>query len=74
VVAVVAVLSYLANNLGPTVDAIAWTQDLSPFHYFSGGRPLVNGLQVADALVLAGTSLVLVAIAVVGFGRRDVGV
>ena len=74
VVAVVAVLAYLANNLGPTVDAIAWTQDLSPFHYFSGGRPLVNGLQVADTLVLAGTSLVLVAIAVVGFRRRDVGV
>ena len=74
VVAIVAILTYLANSLGPTVDVIAWTQDLSPFHYYSGGRPLANGLQVADALVLAGTSLVLVAIAVVGFRRRDIGV
>lgn len=74
VVAATAVLTYLANSLGPTVEALAWTQDVSPFHYYSGGRPLVNGLQVSDALILVAASLVLVAIAVVGFRRRDIGV
>jgi ABC-2 type transport system permease protein len=73
-VALVAVATYFANTLGPTIDAIAWTQDLSPFHYFSGGQPLVNGLQVGDALVLAVTSAVLVVVAMVGFVRRDIAV
>lgn len=74
VVGAVAGLSYLANTLGPTVDAIAFTQNLSPFHYYSGGQPLRNGLQVADSLALVGIVVALVAVAVVGFRRRDVAV
>jgi ABC-2 type transport system permease protein len=74
VVAGVAVLTYLANTLGPTVDALAWSQDVSPWFYYSGGRPLANGFQAVDATVLAVTTLVLVAIAVIGFRRRDIAV
>lgn len=74
VVALVAVLTYLGNTLGPSIDALAWTQDLSPFFYYSGGSPLRDGWQVGDALVLAGASLVLLVVAVVGFVRRDVAV
>lgn len=73
-VALVAVATYFANTLGPTTDYLAWTQKVSPFYYYSGGQPLVNGLQVADALVLATTATVLVVVAVAGFVRRDVGV
>jgi ABC-2 type transport system permease protein len=73
-VALVAVLSYLANTLGPTVDWLEWTQNASPFFYYSGGRPLANGLQVGDALVLAGIVMAFVAIAVVAFRRRDIAV
>jgi ABC-2 type transport system permease protein len=74
VVAIVAVLTYFANTLGPAVDALAWSQQISPFFYFSGGRPLAEGWQLADATVLAVTALVLVAVAVVGFRRRDIAV
>jgi ABC-2 type transport system permease protein len=74
VVGGVAVLTYVANTLGPTIDAIAWTQDLSPWFYYSGGRPLANGFQPVDAAVLAVTALVLVGIAVAGFERRDIAV
>lgn len=73
-VALVAVLSYLANTLGPTVDWLEWTQSASAFFYYSGGRPLANGLQVADALVLAAMAVVLVGIAILAFRRRDVAV
>jgi ABC-2 type transport system permease protein len=74
VVAIVGVGSYFANTLGPSIDAIAWAQNLSPFYYFSGGQPLVNGWQLGDAAMLGGVALVLVALAVVGFRRRDIAV
>jgi len=74
VVGALAVLSYLANNLAPSVDAIAWSQNLSPFYYFGGGKPLVNGWQVTDGLILLAASVVFVGLAVVAFRRRDVAV
>jgi ABC-2 type transport system permease protein len=74
VVAVAAVGTYLANTLGPTVDALAWTQKASPFFYYSGGRPLVNGFQPGDAVVLVIIAVVLSGIAALGFSRRDVAV
>ena len=74
VVALVGVLTYFGNNLGPSVEWLAWSQDVSPFHYYSGGEPLRNGFQALDSLVLLGAALVLVALAVIGFERRDVAV
>jgi ABC-2 type transport system permease protein len=71
---VVAVLGYFANNLGPQVHALAWTQRLSPFYYDLAGKPLVNGLQVADGAVLLGAALVFAVLAAVAFDRRDIAV
>jgi ABC-2 type transport system permease protein len=73
-VAAVAVLTYFGNTLGPSIEGLAWTRDLSPFHYYAGGQPLHNGLQVGDALVLIALSLVLVALAAIAFRRRDIAV
>lgn len=73
-VAVLAIGTFFANTLAPAVEAIAWTRDLSPFRYYSGGRPLVNGWQLGDGVVLVLMAVVLVAIGVVGFRRRDVAV
>jgi ABC-2 type transport system permease protein len=74
VVAVVAVVGYFGNNLAPTIEGLAWLADLSPFQYYQGGRPLVNGLQVADAAVLTFAALLLVALGGTFFDRRDVAV
>lgn len=74
VVGALAVASYLANNLAPSVDAIAWSQNASPFYYYNGGKPLVNGWQLADGLILLATSLVFVGLSVIAFRRRDVAV
>jgi ABC-2 type transport system permease protein len=73
-VAAVAVGGFLGNNLAPMVDELAWLRDVSPFHYYSGGQPLHNGLQVADAAVLAAASAVVVALGGLLFDRRDVAV
>lgn len=74
VVAIVGVLTYFANTLGPSVDWLAWSENISPFRYYADGEPLRNGLQVLDSLVLLVASLVLVALAVIGFERRDIAV
>ena len=73
-VAIVGVLSYFANTLGPSIDLLRWTRDLSPFHYYSGGQPLRNGIQYGDAAVLVVAIIVLIAVAAVAFRPRDIGV
>ena len=74
VVGLVAVLSYVANSLGRAVDGLAWSRNLSAFHYYADGEPLRNGLQVGDSIVLLAAAALLVIAAVIGFGRRDVAV
>jgi ABC-2 type transport system permease protein len=74
VVAVVGVLGFFGNNLGPTIEGLGWLRDVSPFHYYSGSVPLRNGIQLADLGVLAVVSLVLVLLGGVAFDRRDVAV
>jgi len=61
-----------AARSGVDVGAIRW---LSPFYLFERSTPLLRGgsLDVAGTAALAVGSLVLVAIAVVAFIRRDIG-
>jgi beta-exotoxin I transport system permease protein len=74
VVGGLAVAAYLANNLAPSVAAIAGAQKLSPFYYYNEGRPLVNGWQLVDGLLLLGVSVAFIALAALLFRRRDVAV
>jgi len=74
VVAVVAVAGFFGNNLGPSIDALAWLRDVSPFHYYSGGLPLRNGIQFVDIAVLAAASMVLLLLGGLRFDRRDLAV
>ncbi len=74
VAAVTGVSTYFANTLAPQSASLAWLQNVSPFHYYSGGQPLRNGLQLGDATILLVVSLVLVAAGTLIFSRRDVAV
>lgn len=74
VVALVAVGGFLANSLAPMVDAIAWLRDISPFHFYSGGAPLRNGVGSVDLVILALASAAFVVIGGARFDRRDVAV
>ena len=66
--------AFLANGLAPQVDALAWMQNVSPFHWANGTNALRDGLDPMTALLLAGVSLVGLVAAAYSFERRDVGV
>ncbi|GII84145.1 ABC transporter permease [Sphaerisporangium siamense] len=74
VAGVYAVGGYLAQTLAADVEVMKWLSHLSPFHYYSQGNPLVNGLPVGDYLILLAATAVLLLTAVLAFDRRDVGV
>ena len=67
----VSVLGFLVNGFAPLVDAVSWLRYLSPFHYYAGHDPIGNGADAGDLAVLCAAALVLTAVAVVAFGRRD---
>jgi ABC-2 type transport system permease protein len=67
----IAVLAFLVNGFAPLVDGLDWLKYLSPFYWYAGEDPLTNGIDVGGLVVLGLATVALVAIAVVGFGRRD---
>jgi ABC-2 type transport system permease protein len=67
----VAVLGWLINSFAPLVSGLGWLKYLSLFYYYSGHDPLARGLDVVDMLVLAGLTIVLMAVACWGIERRD---
>lgn len=70
--AVVAVVAYIVNGLGPMVDWLEPFQQLSPFHQYMAHDPLRHGVSWSGLAIAAATVGVLVGIAVVGLRRRDV--
>lgn len=70
--AVVAVMAYVVNGLGSVVSWLKPAQKFSPFYQYSGHDPLRHGLSWLAILVAVATILVLTAIAVTAFRRRDV--
>ena len=69
--AAVIVFGFVANGILPQVQGFAWTRSLSPYHWLIDGRPLANGLQIDNTLLMAGLTVVLVAVGTWFFNRRD---
>ncbi len=51
--------------------AIAWLKYLTLFYYYAGHDPLTHGVDITGILVLGLVTLLLVAVAIIGFERRD---
>jgi ABC-2 type transport system permease protein len=71
VAAGVGVLGWLINGFAPLVGALDWLKYLSPFYYYAGHDPLTQGIDVGDLAVLGAAAIVLTALAMVAFERRD---
>ena len=65
------VATYVLNALSIIVDFMGPTRWLSPFYYYNGATPLVNGLNLVHAVILLAVVLALAATAFFGFQRRD---
>lgn len=71
-VGAVLVVTYIGNTIAVLVDDLAWVRWLSPFHYY--GAPFQDGLVAADTLTLLGAAVVLAALSIPVFARRDIQV
>lgn len=67
----VAVLSYFMFSFFPLSDTFEPWSNLSPFTLYLGSDPLSNGMAWGDAAILVAIFVVLVAVSVPGFQRRD---
>jgi ABC-2 type transport system permease protein len=72
--AAVAVVSYMANALGPMVDGLGWLEDVSPFGWYLRGDPLAQGIDPVGFGALLVLVVIALGVALVTFDRRDLGV
>ena len=66
-----ALVAFLVNLFGATVSWLEPVRPLSPFYYYAGSEPLVNGADTVHALVLVAIATVAVLVALWSFERRD---
>jgi ABC-2 type transport system permease protein len=69
-----AIVAYFVYSFSLLVDLLEPVRPLSPYTYYIGDNPLVNGLLPANVAVLGVTTIVLVVLAVIAFQRRDLRV
>jgi len=67
-------VAYFANTLAPMVKDFENIKLVSPFYYYEGQDVLINGLSIGNVMVLVVAAVVLLAIGLVAFQRRDTGV
>jgi len=70
----IGVASYFLNTYAPLVEALKPYRGWSLFYHAQGAKPLLNGLQWEHVAVMAGVALVLFAVSLLAFERRDVAV
>ena len=66
-----ALVFHLVNSFASLNDNLAGWARVSPFSYYLNTHPLENGMDWGHGAILAGLTVVLVAVSVVLFQRRD---
>ncbi len=69
-----AVVAYMADALAPLVEGAGWLATASPFAWYLGNDPLVEGVDVAGFAGLLLLACLATIVAAATFERRDVGV
>ena len=66
-----ALVSYLVNAYAPMVIELHPYRIFSPFYYYNGAQPLINGLNITHFLILFFLALLFFILAIVFFRRHD---
>lgn len=66
-----AAAAFLLNGFGDLIDLLGTLRVVSPWHWYVGSEPLVNGFTLFSTVPPLLTSAVLMAIGVWAFDRRD---
>lgn len=69
--AALAVLAFAIDAFLPLSDSLVGFTKVSPWYYFTGSNPLVNGADYADLSILLAAAIVLCACAFPAYLRRD---
>jgi ABC-2 type transport system permease protein len=67
-----AIAGHFFNGFAPLSASMAGWARLSPFYYYLTGDPLRNGMHWGHGAILAGLTVILIALSVVLFQRRDI--
>ena len=67
----IALVTFILNALAPSVDWLEPFRLVSPFYYYSGSQPMLNGLDPVHAFALAAITVVSLGVALWMFERRD---
>ncbi len=71
--AALAVMSYLAHAVGPQMQGGEWMDKISPFGWYLGNEPLVNGWDLVGLGLMGAVVVVSLPVALGTFARRDFG-
>lgn len=72
-VSAIGVVSYLLDSMAEIVSGLETFRPVSVFHYYGGGDILSNGIDFDNVGVLLAGTVVLFAVGIYGFQRRDIG-
>jgi len=67
----VMVMSFVAVGVLPLIEKAEDYAKAFPWHYFTGSKPLLNGVNWGDIGILSAGCAILAAIALIGVNRRD---
>ncbi len=69
-----AAITFLMNSLAPLADLPDAVRHVTPWYYYDASEVLISGFVPANAAVLLVAIVILLAIGLVGFQRRDIAV
>lgn len=72
--AVAGVIAWAASGIIPQVEGLEWVRDYSAFTWLTDPSPLASGVDAAHVGIMAGLSVVFVAVGTVLLQRRDLAV
>jgi ABC-2 type transport system permease protein len=67
----IAIVTWFMFSFFPLSETLEPIANVSPFHWYLGSDPLLNGMDWAGAGLLAGTFLILAGVSIPLFQRRD---